>query len=93
MIAAIVAGTAHSEHAYRKCLGLLRLDKTYGTDRLELACARALGLGAIGYQSVKNILKKGLEAAEPPEEQEPLLPLDHDNLRGSGYYAATGGVQ
>ena len=60
---------------------------------VELACARALRLGAIGYQSVKNILKKGLEAADPPEEQEPLLPLNHDNLRGSGYYAATGGVQ
>lgn len=93
MIAAIVTGTAHSEHAYRKCLGLLRLDKTYGTDRLELACARALRLGAIGYQSVKNILKKGLEAADPPEDQEPSLPLDHDNVRGSAYYAATGGVQ
>lgn len=93
MIAAIVAGTVHSEHAYRKCLGLLRLAKTYGTDRLELACARALQLRAIGYQSVKNLLKKGLEAADLHENQEPQLPLDHDNVRGSVYYAATGGVQ
>lgn len=93
MIAAIVAGTAHSEHAYRKCLGLLRLAKTYGTDRLEVACARALRLRAIGYQSVKNLLKKGLEAADLPEDQEPQLPLSHENVRGSVYYAVTGGIQ
>jgi transposase len=93
MIAAIVTATAHSEHAYRKCLGLLRLARTHGTDRLELACARALRLRAIGYQSVKNILKKGLEAADLPESQEPQLPLCHENVRGSGYYAAAGGAQ
>jgi transposase len=91
MINAIIAATVHSEHAYRKCLGLLRLSKTYSADRLELACTRALGLKAISYQSVKNILKKGLETAELPENQEPQLPFCHDNVRGSDYY--TGGAR
>ena len=92
MIKAIVTMTVHSEQAYRKCLGLLRLSKTYGPERLELACARALRLSAIGYQSVKNILKNGLETADLSESPEPELPLDHDNLRGSNYYADKGGV-
>lgn len=93
MIAAIVEGTVHSEQAYRKCLGLLRLSKTHGADRLEMACSRALLLGAISYQSVKNILAKGLETAEIPENQEPHPPFLHENVRGSAYYTAAGGAQ
>jgi hypothetical protein len=92
MIEAIIKGLVHTEQAYRRCLGLLRLAKKCGNERLELACTRALKLGAIGYQSVKNILDKGLERAElPPEPEEMQLPLEHDNIRGSSYYA--GGAQ
>lgn len=92
MIEAIIKSVVHAEHAYRRCLGLLRLVKKYGNERLELACNRAIILQAIGYQSVKNILNKGLERAELPAEPEELqLPLEHDNIRGSSYYA--GGAQ
>jgi transposase len=88
MIEAIITSVVHAEHAYRRCLGLLRLAKKFGNERLELACERALKLKAIGYQSVKNILDKGIERAELPYEQDDLLlPLDHTNIRGSGYYA------
>jgi len=69
----------------------LRLAKKYGNERLERACERALKLQAIGYQSVKNILDKGIECAELPEQDELQLPLEHPNIRGSGYYA--GGAQ
>jgi len=90
MIEAIIQSADHPDHAYRKCLGLLRLAKSCGNDRLELACDRALKLQAIGYRSVKNILNKGIEAADITEHSEAPLPL-HDNIRGSDYYA--GGVQ
>lgn len=53
-----------------------------------MACARALKLQAIGYQSVKNILARGLEGAEIQQyAEESSLPLFHENLRGSEYYA------
>jgi transposase len=91
MIDAILASVEHPDHAYRKCLGLLRLAKSCGNLRLELACDRALRLQAIGYRSVKNILDKRIEAADLPEASEVSLPLFHDNVRGSAYYA--GGVQ
>jgi transposase len=88
MIEAIIKTVVHPDHAYGKCLGLLRLAKKCGNDRLELACGRALKLQAISYQSVKNILTKGLEKAELPQEvEETHLPLFHENVRGSDYYA------
>ena len=91
MIEAIIQAAVHPDQAYRRCLGLLRLAQRYGNDRLELACDRALKLQAVGYQCVKNILDKGLEAADIPEHHEEQLPLMHDNVRGSEYFA--GGVQ
>jgi hypothetical protein len=91
MIEAIIKSADHPDHAYRKCLGLLRLSKSFGSDRLELACDRALKLQAVGYRSVKNILNKGIEAAEIPEDDKTSAPMLHDNVRGSDYYA--GGIQ
>ncbi len=65
--------------------------KKCGNERMELACGRALKLQAISYRSVKNILEKGLERAEIPQDaEEQCLPLLHENVRGSEYYA--GGV-
>jgi len=91
MIEAIISTVAHPDHAYGKCLGLLRLAKKCGNERMERACGRALTLRAISYRSVKNILEKGLENAELPQETDELCPpLFHENLRGSDYYA--GGV-
>jgi hypothetical protein len=91
MIEAIIESAVHPDQSYRRCLGLFRLAKRFGNDRLELACDRALKLRAIGFQSVRNILEKGLEAAEIQDNNEASVPLIHDNVRGSDYYA--GGVQ
>ena len=90
MIEAITTEAVHPDQTYRRSLGLLRLAKRFGNDRLELACDRALKLRAIGFRSVKNILEKGLETSDIPEN-DASQPLFHDNLRGSDYYA--GGVQ
>jgi hypothetical protein len=63
----------------------MRLGKTYGAERLEAACHRALASGALSYRSVKSILKNGLES-EPLEESAELAPIEHDNVRGAAYY-------
>ena len=76
----------HPEQAYRSCLGILRLAKTYGDDRLEAACARALLLGTSHYKSIASILSHGLDQQPPSTQHELSLPTDHDNLRGPGYY-------
>jgi transposase len=36
----------HPEQGFRACVGILRLAKSYGRDRLEAACNRALEIGA-----------------------------------------------
>lgn len=77
----------HPEHGYRACLGLLKLSRGYGKDRLEAACARALALHAVSYRSVASILAQGLDQQPLHDERsgQGELPL-HTNVRGPGYY-------
>lgn len=82
---ALLAGKLHPEHGYRMCMGVMSLEKRFGPARLEAACAKALGLGALSYQSVKSILQKNLEGVLE-QETLPGLP-SHDNVRGGAYYA------
>ena len=43
----------HPEQAYRSCLGILRLAKTYGDDRLEAACAPRTAAGYLALQKYR----------------------------------------
>ena len=86
LILTILSARKHPQQAYRSCLGVLRLGKAYGNERLEAACQRALMLGSCRYKSIESILKHRLD--EKPLEQQQELPLtqDHDNIRGPAYY-------
>jgi transposase len=88
LVAAILADRPHPEQGYRSCLGILRLAKGYGGERLEAACARAGAAHARSYRHVDAILKHGLDrlplAAEAPAPLT-LVPA-HENLRGPAYY-------
>ncbi len=91
LVAAILADRPHPEQGYRSCLGILRLGKRYGDDRLEAACARAHRARARSYRHVESILKNGLDRVGPGDtrrEPQPSLPL-HENVRGSAYYDNT----
>ena len=86
LIEHLLASYPHPEHGYRACLGIMRLAKSYGEDRLEAACRRAVTIGSYRYRSVKSILAHGLDRAElptPPEEREAIA---HANIRGPQYY-------
>src|SRR6266511_3143309 len=61
LVAAILADRPHPEQGYRSCLGILRLSKRYGPERLEAACARAVAVEARSYRHVDSILKHGLD--------------------------------
>jgi transposase len=81
----ILTSREHPEQGYRSCLGILRLGKLYGRDRLEAASKRALAIGAASYKSIRSILENGLDREAVPEIQ-PTQTLQHPNLRGQGYY-------
>jgi hypothetical protein len=78
----------HPEQGYRSCLGLLRLGKAYGPERLEAACLRAERLGSPRYRTVKNVLASGADRRLFEDDAPPPTSLPvHDNVRGAGYYA------
>jgi transposase len=81
---------AHPEQGFRTCLGIVRMGKRYGVERLEGACLRALQIGALNYGSVKSILDNHLDGQTTPKrrrvDDDQTLDLPHLNLRGSTYY-------
>ena len=82
----ILASRAYPQQAYRTLLGILRLEKSYGSQRLEAACHRAVVIGAVSYRSVESILKNGLDRQPMPVPPKPSTPVNHTNIRGSEYY-------
>lgn len=88
LVEAILVERRHPEQGYRSCLGILRLAKRYGNDRLEAAAARAVAVRARSYRHVESILKKGLDRLPLPAEvkEEGATPAGHENIRGGGYF-------
>jgi len=86
LIVTVLASRKHPQQAYRSCLGILRLGKTYSDARLEAACRRALILGSHSYKSIESILKHRLDEKPLGEQLELELPEHHDNIRGPSYY-------
>lgn len=87
LVATILASRAHPQQGYRSCLGIMRLGKHYGEQRLEAASRRALAIGAMSFKSLESILKHGLDAQAPLNtETRAAEPLLHPNLRGAQYY-------
>lgn len=78
------------EQSYRGCLGILRMGKIYGNERLEKAAIRALHFGAIRYKNIESILKSGLDQQPLPLSDRMLTTAEptplHDNVRGAEYY-------
>jgi transposase len=85
LVEIILRERTHPEQGFRACVGIVRLAKTCGRERLEAACGRALEIGARSYSSVNSILKNNLD------RRRPAMPADgpaitHDNIRGPTYF-------
>lgn len=82
---AILRERPHPEQGFRSCLGILRLGKRFGDERLEAACARANRANARSYKHVESILLKGLDRV-PVIDDATATPIVHENVRGPGEY-------
>ena len=51
----------HPEQGFRSCLGIVRLVRPFGAERLEAAAARAIEIGTLTYGSVRSILDNKLD--------------------------------
>jgi transposase len=88
LIQAVLDSRPFPQQAFNACLGVMRLGKSFGAERLEAACRRALHFGTLRYKSLESILKNGLDRQALPETDAPAAtPLPkHANLRGADYY-------
>ena len=84
---AMVLNRRHPQQAFRSILGITRLEKNYGKERLESACALALRYNLLSYKAVADILKNGRDKG-PTGEKAPSRRTapPHENIRGPDYY-------
>ena len=82
----LIEQAAYPEVAYKQCLGIIALAKTYGNHRLNKACKRGFSFHQLGYHIIKKILENKMDqVAESTEEQQSNIP-EHQNIRGSQYF-------
>lgn len=89
VVTCIMGRYRNPEFGFRAVLALTRDAQTYGADRLDAACARALVIaGPMGptRRSVVTILRHKLESRPLPIEEDSPPALHHDNVRGASYF-------
>ena len=90
LIKKMIESRPQPQQAFRACLGVMRLGRTYGNDRLENASKRALAIGSYSYKSIASILKHGLDKKPIPGSVETkgngATSKIHHNIRGPDYY-------
>jgi transposase len=76
----------HPEQGFRSCLGIVRLLRPFGADRLEAAAMRAIEIGTLTYSSVRSILDHKLDRHAAAKAAGDTVPVLHRNIRGPRYY-------
>jgi hypothetical protein len=74
---------AHPELAYRVCLGLLNLTRSYPAERLNNACAIANQKALKKLKNIKAILTSNQDKLTLDKTETTItLPQEHENIRG-----------
>ena len=76
----------HPEQGFRACIGILRLVRSFGSERLEAAAAPAIDIGALSYASLRSILDHKLDRQAAQQRATDGTPIVHSNIRGARYY-------
>lgn len=82
----IMFGHKFPEQGFRACLGIIRLERKFGKERLNSACERALKYNSISYKAVCDILKNNLDKQKELFENVKFKKINHENIRGNKYY-------
>jgi len=86
LVEQILHAKPHPEQGFRACLGILRLVRAWGAERVEAACQRGIDIGARSYSSIVSILRNNLDRAYRPQSVPDEPPVQHSNIRGGRYY-------
>jgi len=76
----------HPEQGFRSCLGIVRLVRPFGADRVEAAAMHAIEIGTLTYGSMRSILDNKLDRQAPQGPGANTVPVLHPNIRGPRYY-------
>ena len=71
------------EQAYKSCMAVINFSRTYGSDRVDRACAKAIALKSVNYTTLKNVLKNGQDKQpinQSTSDADSPTPY-HENLR------------
>lgn len=94
----ILESRLHPEQGFRSALGLIRLEKKYGKERVERGCAKAIEVQAFSYKFVSELLKNKMDRVyecddspmapevDPETNEVQLALLGAENIRGGEYY-------
>ncbi len=85
-VKALIESKPYPEVAYKQCLGIFSLAKTYEKDRLNNACKRGLTFHRYGYHIIKNILDHKMDMDTQNENPSDHEITAHENIRGADYY-------
>ena len=88
LVEQVLSGRSYQEQAFRSCMGIIQLSRSYTPERVEAAAQRALKYKTCSFRSMKAILAGGLDQRQDNYEQptrQLSLPL-HQNIRGPEYY-------
>jgi hypothetical protein len=87
MMQRIFESNIHRDQTWRSGRALMRMGETYGAERTEVACGRALRFGARSYKPIQRMLKNELDLRPHPDDAEPEpSPITHDQIRGPDYF-------
>jgi hypothetical protein len=81
-----LSSKAHSEQAYRVCLGLLNLSREYPPERLDKACKIANVQRLYRLKQIKSILQSNCDRLPQQLDIDIQLPQAHENIRGPRDY-------
>lgn len=85
----IITSSVYPEIAYKRAMGIIQLHHSYSSERLNMACKRAIDFGTYSYKRIQNILKNNLDKEEDDlssvESRTSHIP-QHENLHGAKAY-------
>jgi transposase len=84
VISRVLKSKIFVQQTFNSCLGILRLGKKYGNERLEAACLRVADAPFVNYGVIDNILKCNLDKGSNTPTASPIPP--HDQIRGADQY-------
>jgi transposase len=83
-IESLIEQKKYPEMAYKQCLGIMSLAKTFGRGRLNKACQLGMGHNKRSYSMIHEILENGMDllVVNAEKEETKVIPF-HKNIRGN----------